>query len=204
MPITIYIKGGEAWDSVKEEFLSQKPIAIVLEHSLISLTKWEQNWEKPFLKPGYQMTADESIDYIRCMTMTQKVPAAAYRFLSQENIDEVAAYIKRPMTATEVKKIVEEDDGEEPPIMTSEYFYYYMFELGIPYECNKWHLNNLIKLIEVFNCERKKQQKKAEENAEKANGKPKKKKNKMTTDQLQARVALNEKRLAERKAKKKG
>ena len=186
MPITIYIKGGEVYDEIREEFRSCAPAAISLEHSLISLSKWESKWEKPFLKPGYEMTEDEAIDYIRCMTMTQNVNPEVYYFLDADNIKEVSDYIAKPMSATVIP-----DDGDSVSnrqIMTSELFYYYMFELGIPIECQKWHLNRLIKLIEVFNFERKKQE---------ATAKNKGKKRQATSSELERRAALNKQRQKE-------
>lgn len=144
---------NDLWDEGKEEFVSRKGARIKIEHSLVSLAKWEQHYHKPFLVQSGK-TFEESVYYIKCMTLTQNVPDSVYLNIGSKEIEEVDAYINDPMTATQFTK-TEEKEGASPhhEIMTNELIYYYMIALQIPVEFQKWHLNRLITLIEV--CKRK-------------------------------------------------
>lgn len=146
--LTIKIpKGRELFDEVNNEFITSKAQTLQLEHSLVSLSKWESKWCKPFLTKDIK-THEESIDYIRCMTITQNVDPIVYRFITNEEMDQVNRYIKAPMTATTFSNNKESINRE---IITSEIIYYWMIALNIPFECQKWHLNRLITLINVCN-----------------------------------------------------
>lgn len=141
----------EYWDERSESFVSipaVKEQTLQLEHSLVSLSKWESKWCKPFLSTK-QMTEEESIDYIRCMTVTQNVPPEVYGNITQEIMKQITDYIAAPMTATTFSKDEKARGGRE--IITSELVYYWMFELKIPMECQKWHLNKLLTQIRVCN-----------------------------------------------------
>jgi hypothetical protein len=137
----------EQWDEVKEEFVTIKEQALALEHSLVSISKWESKWHKSFISTKTK-TTEESIDYIRCMTLTQNVDPRVYNFLTDEHMRQVSEYIDAPMTATTFSK------SDKPPsreIITAELIYYWMIALNIPFECQKWHLNKLFTLINVCN-----------------------------------------------------
>lgn len=142
----------ELWDSKKEEFINlpaTKEYTLQLEHSLVSLSKWESKWCKPFLEKAKrkELTDAESIDYIRCMTLTQNVPSEVYDNIPDDVMEKVIEYIDAPMTATTVS-----DDPDGRPnkeIITSEVIYYWMIAQNIPVEFQKWHLNRLITLIRV-------------------------------------------------------
>lgn len=136
----------EHWDEAKQRFVATKEQRLRLEHSLVSLSKWESKWCKPFLSKG-ERTAEEIIDYIRCMTLTQNVDPDVYWCLTEENLRAVNQYIEAPMTATWFSG----DRGGKPgrEQVTSELVYYWMVALGIPFECQKWHLNRLLTLIRV-------------------------------------------------------
>lgn len=142
--LEIIVPGAEFFDEDKNEFITTKSTKLVLEHSLISLSKWESKWEKPFLSSN--KTTPETIDYIRCMTLTQNVDPMVYKSLNESNIKDVYAYIDAPMTATKIKKSKKASNGE---VVTAELIYYWMIALSIPFECQKWHLNKLLTLIEV-------------------------------------------------------
>ena len=138
----------EGWDEAKEEFVDGKSQTIQLEHSLVSLSKWESKWCKPFLSQS-ERTIEETIDYIRCMTITQNVKPEVYNHLSNKNIEEVNAYIQNPMTATwftEDKMTKGRPNSEQT---TNELIYYWMIVNNIPKECEKWHLNRLLTLIRI-------------------------------------------------------
>lgn len=126
----------------------QKGQTITLEHSLVSISKWESKWHKPFLSDT-QKTRQEQIDYIKCMTLTQNVDPKVYNNLSKQNMEDIAAYLENPMTATTFNHKQQPKGRKE--IVTAEIIYYWMIACDIPFECQKWHLNKLLALIEVCN-----------------------------------------------------
>ena len=146
--LQITIPAVEQWDEINQEFISTKEQTLILEHSLVSLSKWESKWCKPFLSKDAR-TFEETIDYVRCMTITQNVDPNVYNFLSNKNIEDVNNYIAAPMTATWFSKNSRKSNSSEQ--ITSELIYYWMISLNIPFECQKWHLNRLLTLIEVCN-----------------------------------------------------
>lgn len=141
---------SEDWDEVNEEFIyrtSGKDQTLCLEHSLVSLSKWESKWCKPFLSS--EKTDEEFLDYIKCMTISSNVSNDVYNRLTLENLRVISDYINAPMTATTFY-----DDKTKKPnreIVTSELIYYWMVTLNIPFECEKWHIKRLLTLIRV--CE---------------------------------------------------
>lgn len=148
--LELTVKGRELFDEINGIFIYTRDQTIKLEHSLVSLSKWESKWKKPFLTKN-EKTDEEIIDYLRCMTITQNVDPMMYKMLTAEDIRKVVEYIDDPMTAT---RITSHASGRvKDRILTSELIYCYMIQLGIPFECQKWHLNRLIKLIEVCSIE---------------------------------------------------
>lgn len=155
LPITIPQR--EDFNNATQEFIVvEKEQKIQLEHSLLSLSKWESKWHKPFIG-NEDLSLDEIIDYIRCMTITPNVNPDVYWRLTKDNIEEIQNYIKNPMTATRIKKNPNDINNRE--IITSEILYYDMIALNIPFECEKWHLNRLITLIEVCSIKSQPQKK---------------------------------------------
>ena len=144
--LQITIPAGRLWDERIEEFVSTKEQTLQLEHSLVSLHKWESKWHKPFLSIK-EKTFEETIDYIRCMTITQNVKPEVYLFLTKENVDQIYEYINDPMTATTFNDL---DNTFNREVITAEIVYYWMISLNIPIEFQKWHLNKLITLIKVI------------------------------------------------------
>ena len=117
------IEEQEFFDEAKNEFIHIEPQKLSFEHSLISLSKWESKWHKPFLKPGDKKTQEESIDYIRCMCINKNVNPIVFWSLKQEQIDKLEAYIADPMTGTTISNVTSSPSRQ---IMTSELFYYYI------------------------------------------------------------------------------
>ncbi|MEY8515325.1 hypothetical protein AALC25_00085 [Lachnospiraceae bacterium 29-84] len=136
------------WDESRQEFIHTKEQVLRLEHSLVSVSKWEAKWCKPFLSKDGK-SAEEIMDYIRCMTLTQNVSPDVYRCLTDENFRAVNQYIDAPMTATWFSGEASGRPGREQ--VTSELVYYWMIAFNIPFECQKWHLNRLLTLIRVCN-----------------------------------------------------
>ena len=157
--LTITIKGREMFDDDKQEFIVTPDQTLVVEHSLLSLSKWESKHHKPFLGKEAQtdMTYDEMVDYIRCMTINKPDPMI-YFLLTNENYNQIKDYISDPMTATTIK----EPNGRRgtPRVITSELIYYWMASFNLPFEeCEKWHLNRLLTLIRVCDAEEAPKQK---------------------------------------------
>lgn len=144
----------EFWDEEKLEFIYPEPKKeqiLRLEHSLISLSDWESKWCKPFFSKK-EKTHEETLDYIKCMTLDDDVDPDVYNRLTTENISEIYEYINAPMTATVFYNKQESSKGVRETV-TSELIYCWMIEMKIPFECQKWHVNRLMTLIEV--CKRR-------------------------------------------------
>lgn len=146
--LEIVIPYTELWDEGKEDFIYVREQKLRLEHSLVSISKWESKWHKRFLS-NEKKSDEETIDYIKCMTLTQNVDPLVYKCLTNKNISDIEAYIDDPMTATTIPK--EENAKKSRENITSELIYYWMISFNIPFECRKWHLNQLLTLIEVCN-----------------------------------------------------
>ena len=138
----------ERYDDERGDFIDPVTQVLQLEHSLVSLSKWESIWHKAFLsKQG--MTTEESMSYIKCMTVTPNVHPDVYNYLTNENIEKVKNYIEDPMTATVFYEDKTSKNNRET--ITAELIYYWMIALNIPFECQDWHLNRLLTLIRVCN-----------------------------------------------------
>ena len=147
--LQITIPATEGWDESKEEFVEiSKEQTLNLEHSLVSLSKWESKWHKSFFSKE-KKTYDETLDYIKCMTLNKNVDPLVYERLTKSNIDEINKYIGDSMTATTFGEDRNNRGGKQH--VTSELIYYWMITLNIPFECEKWHLNRLLTLIRVCN-----------------------------------------------------
>ena len=166
--LTIKIPDTEYYNEEISQFVSVKERTIDLEHSLVSLSKWESKWHKPFLN-NENKTSEELLDYIKCMTITQNVDPNLYIAISQDIMKKISDYINDSMTATWFS---EKDDGQSNgKIVTSEIIYYWMITLNIPVEFQKWHINRLLTLIKVCSIEnspKKKMSKKEAINRNKA------------------------------------
>ena len=144
--LQITIPSGEFFDERNQMFVNTKEQTLQLEHSLVSLSKWESKWNKSFLSTP-EKSFEESIDYIRCMTITQNVDPLVYSNITPDIIKQVTEYIDRPMTATTFRN--DNNRGRSSEIITSEIIYQWMISYGIPFECQRWHLNRLLTLIRV-------------------------------------------------------
>jgi len=149
----IVIPEDEFYNESTNEFVQVKSQELHLVHSLVSVSKWESIWQKSFLT-NKNPSRDESISYIRCMTVNQNVDSSAYSRLTNELISRIVGYIDAPMTAT----VFYDEKKKSNAIITSEIIYGWMVALTIPFECQKWHLNRLLTLIKV--CDLQNQPKK--------------------------------------------
>ena len=148
--LEITVPGVELYDESTGSLFTVQGQTITLEHSLLSISKWESKWHKPFLNNS-GLTLDETIDYLKCMTITKNVDPLLYTALTQQNVLEVNNYIEDSMTATTIRE--PEGKGKSRRIVTSELIYAWMFALRIPKECERWHINRLLMLIRVMDIE---------------------------------------------------
>lgn len=149
--LTITIPQREYFIEETSQIVTIKETTLRLEHSLLSVSKWESKHCKPLMSKFYEKTSEEAIDYIRCMTIDNNVDPMVYMGITQDQLDEIYKYMEAPMTGTKFS----EDANEKPSreVITAEILYWQMITLGIPFECQKWHLNRLLTLIKV--CSRK-------------------------------------------------
>lgn len=145
----IFIPESELFNEDTNEFIHIEETTLQLEHSLISLKKWEERWHKPFLKKE-DKTIEEILDYVRCMSLNvKKVDPKVYQYLPTSLINEIVEYIKDPMTATTFSDSLIGAQQNSREIITAEIIYYWMVTYNIPVEFQKWHLNQLLTLIKV-------------------------------------------------------
>lgn len=143
--LELVIPSAEWWDDKNEEFVSTKETKLVLEHSLVSLSKWESKWKKPFISKESR-TIEETLDYVRCMTISQNADPKVYGLITAEQLKKIEEYINDPMTATWFKNDKSKPSNEQ---ITSELIYFWMITSGVPIECQKWHLNRLLTLLKI-------------------------------------------------------
>lgn len=155
MPMKLVVPGSELYDPVENLFYTTKDTTLLLEHSLLSISKWESKWKKPFLSQK-GMTSEQFQDYVRCMTISQNVDPLVYDNLTKEHYEAIAEYMEDPMSATTIndRSLPKGGGGgRRGQTVTSELIYYWMTALNIPFECQKWHLNRLMMLIRVASIE---------------------------------------------------
>lgn len=145
---TIIIPASECYDEESERFINIKEQKLVIEHSLVSISKWESKWKKPFISTA-EKTMEELQDYVRCMTLTQNVNDDVYKAIPVNIMNEIIEYMNDPMSATWFSDIDKKHNGRNGEVITSELIYYWMTAANIPMECQKWHLNRLMTLIRI-------------------------------------------------------
>lgn len=145
--LKITVLGDEKFDNESQMFLTVGDVVLEFEHSLVSLSKWEQIWEKPFLGSGSR-PEKETLSYFSCMCLTPDIPPEVFSRMSEENLNDIQKYINSQMTATWFSETAQSRPSRE--VITADVIYYWMMSLNIPLECQEWHLNRLFTLIRVF------------------------------------------------------
>lgn len=147
--LELYIPPREYYDEAREIFVKTNAVSLQLEHSLISISKWESKWQKPFLATK-DKTLEESLDYFSCMTLTKNVDPLIYYSFTEDIMKKIQDYMNAPMTATWFSDDKKHRGGRgSREIVTAEIIYYWMITLNIPFDCQKWHINRLLTLIRV-------------------------------------------------------
>lgn len=154
--LTITVLGTELWDETVGEFSTVDDVVLELEHSLVSLSKWESKFEKPFLGSG-EKSIEEISEYLRLMVLTPDISDDVMNRLDSQNIESINLYINSSQSATTFGEMPKTRGSGE--VITSELIYYWMVAFNIPFECENWHLNRLFSLVRICNLK---------------NGKPKK------------------------------
>jgi hypothetical protein len=146
--LEIDVEREVSFDETTEKFVVSK-FRVTLEHSLVSMSKWESIWEEPFLGLK-EKTSEQTISYVRMMILGDDPPPEVFQKLLKDHLSQINAHIAAKMTATRISESRNSSGSRE--IITSELIYYWMFSMSIPMECQFWHLNRLITLIRVFNA----------------------------------------------------
>lgn len=146
--LTITVPGNELFNEETQQFERTAAVVLELEHSLVSISKWESSWEKPFLGDK-ERTDEEAIDYIRCMVLNDISDPSVFSRLTNENIKQINEYITAKRSATWFNENGKQAKSRE--VVTSELIYHWMVALTIPFECQHWHLSRLLTLIKVCN-----------------------------------------------------
>lgn len=149
--LKLTLHGEQSWDEKLEQFVYDDVIELELEHSLVSLSKWEAIWEKPFMA-SEEKTTEETLGYIEAMCLTPNVPPEVFQALNNDHYKQVNEYINAKMSATWFTEIPGGSKGpSQRDIITSEIFYYWIFSAQIDIAVENWHLNRLFTLLKVFN-----------------------------------------------------
>lgn len=149
--LNLTIPECELFDNNTNRFLHCPAVHLQMEHSLIAVSKWEAKWKKPFLKKE-ERSNEEFLDYIRFMTINQNVDPKVYYRLGPKEFETIKQYIDDPHSATTFSNL-KNDKSKKKEIITAERIYYWMASAQIPFECEKWHLNNLMNLLKIASIE---------------------------------------------------
>lgn len=146
--LEIDVSTGESFDEERNKFVVTSSFRVMLEHSLVSASKWESLWKEPFLGKK-EKTAQQNLSYVKFMILNDELPPGVFKKLVEDHINEIKGYIADTMTAT--KLYTDPNAPQSRETITTELIYYWMISLSIPIEFQHWHLNRLITLIRTVN-----------------------------------------------------
>lgn len=147
--LTLKVIGEEFYNEETEEFNSVNDFTLYLEHSLLSLSKWESKHKKPFLSNN-EKSSEETVSYVEMMILNEDYPEGIFSRLSNENLNAINSYIESSESATTFSNHLN-SGKKNSEIITAELVYYWMVAFNIPFECENWHLNRLFSLIQICN-----------------------------------------------------
>lgn len=158
--LELKIESQEFFNETISEFIELPAVTLKLEHSLLSISKWESRNHKRFIEntknKKSNKTVEEMRDYIRCMTLNHDVPDIIYSCLTAEHFDRINEYIGDSMSATTfVDNSNQNGPKKSNEAVSSELVYYWMTVFNIPFECEKWHFNRLMTLIQICSIKNK-------------------------------------------------
>lgn len=148
--LELVIKQFELFDEVRQEFTEVPETTLRLEHSLVSISKWESKWKLPFIDTK-EKTTEQVLDYIKCMTIGQNINPLVYYGLGRDDLEKVKQYIEEEQTATTFNSIDRAPSSNR--FVTSELIYYWMTVYNVPFECQKWNLSRLLALLRIASIE---------------------------------------------------
>jgi hypothetical protein len=154
--LTITIHGKDMFDEETQTFSTVDSLVLELEHSLVSLSKWESKWQIPFLSKN-EKTDEQLFDYLYMMVLTPGVGREDLMKLTSEQIAEIQEYIQSPQSATTFNEYADKAPAGRGEIITAELVYFWMVTAGVPFECQHWHLNRLFSLLRIYNIKNSKQ-----------------------------------------------
>jgi hypothetical protein len=145
----------EGFDNSTGKFVDLEVYELELEHSLVSLSKWEEFFHKPFLSDE-KKTPEETLYYIQCMVLDGEIPDEVWGKLTEAHMQQINDYINDPHTGTTFSGGNDKPSRER---ISSELIYYWMTALQIDWQAQYWHLNRLMTLIKVANLKNQPQKK---------------------------------------------
>ena len=148
--LTVNVSGEEFFDEDKAEFISTEVLTLKLEHSLVSLSKWESKFRKPFLGP-VQKSSEEIYGYVEAMIISGDFSPEVYSQMSKENLDAISDYMASQQSATTFVEPPGQKARGRSEVITSELIYFWMVSYNVPFECETWHLNRLFALLRICN-----------------------------------------------------
>ena len=146
----------EYFDNRTQEFITigeQRipPIRLQLEHSLKSIARWEAKWHRSFIGRE-NLSGEELLDYVKCMTINRQEDPKIYDYLTQEDVLRIIDYMQDQQSAWEISSKKKTKKGKKGGTDTSESIYYAMIQFGVPMECENWHFNRLMALLDYCDC----------------------------------------------------
>lgn len=146
--------GDELFDEETNTFLHPVGKKLHLEHSLLSISKWEAEWEIPFLNTD--KTSEQSLSYIKCCVLDDDFDELLLNTLSDKNILDFNAYLSKGMTAKKIidlrSSLSQKRKSRRPAsqkALTSEDIYYSMIQFHVWKECEEWPLQRLLSLLQL-------------------------------------------------------
>lgn len=146
--ITITIPEIELYDETKEEFVIVPKTVFNMEHSLVSLRDWESKWKVSFFHT--EKNKEQLLDYLKMMTLTEGVSDIVYQMIPESEMRRIVDYIKDSHTAMTINDSLGGKQKRSNEFVTVETVYWWMISLGIPMECETWHLERLLALIKFI------------------------------------------------------